>query len=175
MTDVAVFGGGHVGTALVEILAKLPYRISWIDSRDDVFPLSLPPETTCEYSNPVQSAVADLSGETRIVIMSFSHAEDLEIVAAILKRRREGAAFPFVGLIGSKTKWATFRSRLSQRGFSNDELAHITCPVGLPGICGKEPEVIAVSIVAQLLQERKTPNAVASKDANPLKELSRQS
>jgi xanthine dehydrogenase accessory factor len=86
-----------------------------------------------------------------VLIMSFSHAEDLEIVAACLLRQRERADLPFVGLIGSATKWASFRSRLRQRGFSDSELDRVTCPIGLAGIVGKAPEVIAASVAAQLL------------------------
>ena len=74
------------------------------------------------------------------------------MVAQCLLRQRERGDLPFVGLIGSKTKWATFSSRLRSRGFSDAELAHITCPIGVPGITGKEPEVIAVAVAAQLLQ-----------------------
>jgi xanthine dehydrogenase accessory factor len=59
---------------------------------------------------------------------------------------------PYIGLIGSKTKWATFRHRLEDRGFTEGELARVTCPIGLPGITGKEPEVIAASVAAQILQ-----------------------
>ena len=59
---------------------------------------------------------------------------------------------PFIGLIGSQTKWATFRHRLQDRGFSAQELAQVTCPIGLPGIVGKQPEVIAVAVAAQILQ-----------------------
>ena len=84
--------------------------------------------------------------------MSFSHAEDLDIVAACLQRQREKSDLPYIGLIGSKTKWAAFRHRLEARGFTAAELAHVTCPIGVPGISGKEPEVIAVSVAAQLLQ-----------------------
>jgi xanthine dehydrogenase accessory factor len=87
-----------------------------------------------------------------VLIMSFSHAEDLDIVVACLRRQRERGDLPFVGLIGSQTKWATFRHRLQDRGFTADELGHITCPIGVPGITGKEPEVIAVAVAAQLLQ-----------------------
>jgi len=84
--------------------------------------------------------------------MSFSHAEDLDVVAACLLRQRLQADLPFIGLIGSKTKWASFRQRLLARGFTEAELAHITCPIGVPGIAGKEPEVIAVAVAAQILQ-----------------------
>jgi xanthine dehydrogenase accessory factor len=86
-----------------------------------------------------------------VLIMSFSHAEDLDIVAACLQRQRQRADLPFVGLIGSRSKWARFRHRLAERGFTEAELAHVTCPIGLPGIRGKEPAVIAASVVAQLL------------------------
>jgi xanthine dehydrogenase accessory factor len=151
-SPLALFGGGHVGKALVQTLASLPFAVRWIDSRDEIFPADVPDGVDCEHSNPVQAAVADLAPGSRVLIMSFSHAEDLDIVIACLKRQREQGDLPFVGLIGSQTKWATFRHRLEDRGFSADEIAHITCPIGVPGITGKEPEVIAVSVAAQLLQ-----------------------
>jgi xanthine dehydrogenase accessory factor len=151
-SPVALFGGGHVGKALVSTLAPLPFAVRWIDSRDEIFPTDLPAEVECEHSNPVQAAVTDLAPGSRVLIMSFSHAEDLDIVITCLKRQRERCDLPFVGLIGSQTKWATFRHRLQERGFSPQEIAHITCPIGLPGITGKEPEVIAVAVAAQLLQ-----------------------
>ena len=151
-TPLALFGGGHVGKALVRTLAPLPFAVRWVDSRDEIFPDDVPGGVDCEHSNPVQAAVADLAPGSRVLIMSFSHAEDLDIVIACLKRLREKGDLPFVGLIGSATKWATFRHRLEDRGFSADEIAQITCPIGVPGITGKEPEVIAVAVAAQLLQ-----------------------
>ena len=84
--------------------------------------------------------------------MSFSHAEDLDVVAPCLRRQRAQGDLPFIGLIGSHTKWATFRHRLQERGFTAEELAQVTCPIGVPGIAGKQPEVIAVAVAAQLLQ-----------------------
>jgi xanthine dehydrogenase accessory factor len=148
---VALFGGGHVGRALVNALAPLPFQITWIDSRDEIFPPDAPADVQCEHSDPVQAAVADLAPGSRVLIMSFSHAEDLDVVAACLLRQRERADLAFIGLIGSATKWATFRHRLEQRGFAQSELAGVTCPIGIPGIAGKEPEVIAASVAAQLL------------------------
>ncbi len=153
-TPLALFGGGHVGKALVNALAPLPFAVRWVDSRDEIFPSDVPSGVDCEHSNPVQAAVADLAAGSRVLIMSFSHAEDLDIVIACLKRLREKGDLPFVGLIGSATKWATFRHRLEDRGFSADGIAQITCPIGVPGITGKEPEVIAVAVAAQLLQAR---------------------
>lgn len=151
LTPVALFGGGHVGHALVQALAPLPFQLNWIDSRDQIFPPDRPDTVLTEHSDPVQGAVPGLPAGAHVLIMSFSHAEDLDIVAACLRRQRERADLPFIGLIGSQTKWASFRRRLAERGFSDAELAHVTCPIGLPGITGKAPAVIAASVVAQLL------------------------
>ena len=151
-SPVALFGGGHVGHALVRVLSPLPFALMWIDSRDGVFPADVPCHVNCEHSDPVEAAVHTLPPQSRVLIMSFSHAEDLEVLAACLKRHRQQADLPYIGLIGSKTKWATFRSRLQARGFTPQELSHVTSPIGVPGIDGKEPEVIAIAVAAQLLQ-----------------------
>jgi xanthine dehydrogenase accessory factor len=151
-TPVALFGGGHVGLALAQVLAPLPFALTWVDSRDDVFPSPQPPGVVCEHAEPVQAAVPALAAQSRVLIMSFSHAEDLDVLVACLMRQRERGDLPFIGLIGSQTKWATFSHRLAARGFTAAELAHVTCPIGVRGIDGKEPEVIAVAVAAQLLQ-----------------------
>jgi xanthine dehydrogenase accessory factor len=148
---IALFGGGHVGRAIVQMLGKLPCSVHWIDSRDEIFPEQLPANVHAEHCDPVQVAVKDLAAQSHVLIMSFSHAQDLDIVAACLLRVRAKNDLPFIGLIGSKTKWATFRHRLEERGFSQQELAKVTCPIGTPGLRGKEPEVIAVSVAAQLM------------------------
>jgi xanthine dehydrogenase accessory factor len=149
---LTLFGGGHVGRALIHVLSALPFNVQWVDSRDEIFPAHLPPNVVCEHSDPVHAAVADMPSGSSVLIMSFSHAEDLDVVAACLNRQRLHGDLKFVGLIGSKTKWATFQHRLEAKGFSAEELAFITCPIGVPGIAGKEPEVIAVAVAAQLLQ-----------------------
>jgi xanthine dehydrogenase accessory factor len=151
---VVLFGGGHVGHALAEVLARLPVALHWIDSREGIFPIGLPTHVVCEHSDPVQAAVKDLAPGSCVLIMSFSHAEDLDVLTQCLARQRKEQDLPYIGLIGSKTKWATFRHRLEARGYSAEELAQVTCPIGIPGIDGKEPEVIALAVAAQLLQVR---------------------
>jgi xanthine dehydrogenase accessory factor len=148
---VALFGGGHVGRAIVRALAPLPVRVMWIDSRDQIFPEGLPAHVSVEHSAPVEAAVRGLAPCTRVLIMSFSHAEDLEVVAACLKREKD---LPFIGLIGSKSKWASFRHRLQARGFAPELIARVSCPIGVAGVVGKEPEVIAAAVAAQLMQQR---------------------
>ena len=151
---VALFGAGHVGHALVRALHPLPFAVHWIDSREDMLPTAPAPHVYCEHSEPVQGAVATLPAQSLVLVMSFSHAEDLDIVCACLRRQRAQRDLPFIGLIGSATKWAVFQKRLAERGFSEAEIAHITCPIGIAGVPGKEPEVIAVAVAAQLLQLR---------------------
>jgi xanthine dehydrogenase accessory factor len=151
---VALFGGGHVGQAIVQALLPLPVRVHWVDSRDEIFPAGLPRWVRCEHSAPVQAAVAELAPQSRVLIMSFSHAEDLDIVAACLQRQRVQQDLPFIGLIGSKTKWASFRQRLEAKGFGEQDLRHITSPIGVAGVVGKEPEVIAAAVAAQLMTLR---------------------
>ena len=149
---LALFGGGHVGRALVQVVGTLPFSVQWIDSRDEIFPTFVPENVQCEHSSPVHSAVNALPAGSRVVVMSFSHAEDWDIVAACLQRQRDRADLPYVGLIGSASKWASFRHRLEHRGFTPAEVAHIRCPIGIAGITDKRPAVIAVAIAAQLLQ-----------------------
>lgn len=157
LQPVALFGGGHVGHALARVLAPLPFALTWIDSRDGVFPLPPPEGVVCEHSEPVQASVPALAAQSEVLIMSFSHAEDLDVVVACLLRQRAANDLKGIGLIGSASKWATFCSRLRQRGFSDAEVAQVACPIGVPGIAGKQPEVIAVAVAAQLLQRLQVP------------------
>lgn len=140
---VFLFGGGHVGQAVAVALAPLPFSLTWLDSREGYADLSVDfpqEELICAPSNSL------------VLIMSHSHAEDLNIVRSCLKRRRlEPSSLPFIGLIGSQTKWARFQHQLYAQGFTHDECRAVTCPIGLAGISGKEPSVIAASVVAQLL------------------------
>ena len=114
----------------------------------------MPSNVVCEHSDPVAAAVAGLVSGSLVLVMSFSHAEDLDVVAACLRRQRERSDLCHLGLIGSKTKWATFRHRLQERGFQPDELQQVGCPIGIAGVVGKEPEVIAIAVAAQMLQLR---------------------
>lgn len=151
LQPLALFGGGHVGQALVQALTPLPYAVHWIDSRDGVFPHALSGRVRAEHSDPVHAAVEQIHAGSHVLVMSFSHAEDLDVVAACLRRQRHRDDLGFIGLIGSRTKWARFGHRLQAMGFSGEELSRVTCPIGVPGIQGKAPAVIAASVVAQLL------------------------
>lgn len=149
---VALFGAGHVGLAIAHIARELPLALHWVDSRDDPFPAEPPPRGWRQESvAPIADAVPDLAPGSAVLIMSYSHAEDFNLIAACLKRRRERGDLAFIGMIGSRTKWASFRHRLEARGFTAAELDQVVCPIGVPGVAGKQPAVIAVAVLAQIL------------------------
>jgi xanthine dehydrogenase accessory factor len=159
---VAVFGAGHVGKALVKLLADLPCAVTWIDARAGEFPSPLPRTVRAIVSESPADEVADLPSGGDVLVMTHSHALDLEIVEAVLRRGDQR----YLGLIGSRTKRARFLQRLAARGRAPEELARLTCPIGVPGIHGKLPAEIAVAVAAQLLQLG-APAARAAADAAP--------
>jgi xanthine dehydrogenase accessory factor len=144
-----LYGAGHVGRAIVALLAGLPCRVQWIDEREAEFPATpLPPHIERVCVEPVQAEVAAAPPGAFYLVLTHSHDLDLALTQAILAR----GDFGFFGLIGSKTKRARFERGLRDRGFAPALIERIVCPIGVPGIAGKQPEVIAVAVVAQLLQ-----------------------
>lgn len=150
LAPLYMFGAGHVGKAVMQAIHRLPFTVTWVDERADEFP-SMLPKTARKITdrNPVR-LVESASPDSLFLIFTHSHQLDYEITAAVLAR---GDA-RYCGLIGSKTKRARFESRLLKDGsVSEDALAGLTCPIGVEGIAGKEPEVIAAAVAAQLLQQ----------------------
>ncbi|MBL8302060.1 MAG: xanthine dehydrogenase accessory protein XdhC, partial [Ideonella sp.] len=145
-------GAGHVGRAIVQALAPLPVRIDWIDEREDEFARHVAPIAGTADIRPVcvdavEAEVALAPAGASYLVLTHEHDLDLRITAAILKR----GDFRYLGLIGSKTKRQRFVHRFEQRGVAPTLIERITCPIGVPGITGKAPEVIAVAVAAQLL------------------------
>ena len=159
-------GAGHVGRAIATLLAALDVEVDWFDQRDDGFPGATtlgspwPAHIRRIAIDTVEAEVRHAPGGAFYLVMTHEHALDLRIVEAILKR----GDFGFCGLIGSKTKRAQFARRLSERGFSPSLIDRVACPIGITGIAGKEPEVIAASVVAQLLLAASSEAADAAVD-----------
>lgn len=147
-----LYGAGHVGRAIVRLLAGIDCRVEWIDERESEFPQERdePAHIQRLCVEPVEAEVPNAPPGAYFLILTHSHDLDLRITEAVLKR----GDFGFCGLIGSKTKRARFEHRMQERGVAPEALARLTCPIGVPGIAGKEPEVLAVAVVAQLLQAR---------------------
>ncbi len=130
--QIALFGAGHVGKALVKLLADLPCRVSWIDPRPEALPANLPPNVTPVRAAQPAQAVAALPPGSLVLVMTHDHQLDFEIVAAALRR----PDLPAVGLIGSDTKRARFVSRLARQGIATDKLI---CPIGCRGSRARNP------------------------------------
>lgn len=143
-----LYGAGHVGRAVVKLLADLPCQVQWVDERDSEFPPgNLPSHIEKLCVEPVQAEVAAAPPGAFYLVLTHSHALDLALTEAILQR----GDFAWFGLIGSKTKRARFEHRLLERGHRAEEVARMVCPIGLPGLGGKEPAVVALAVVAQML------------------------
>jgi len=133
LTPLLLFGAGHVGRAVARIVEGLPFILSWHDER--------------EGSNRAEMADLARQATGAVLIMTHDHGLDYELTVAALQSHAQ-----FIGLIGSATKRARFSKRLAGDGFDEVALNRVFCPVGLPEIVGKAPEVIAVAVAAQLLQ-----------------------
>ena len=143
-----LFGAGHVGAAIVRALAELPCHVVWIDEREDMFPDVLPANVRIEATDTPEAVVEEAPAGASFLVLTHSHALDQQLSEHILRRTDH----TWFGLIGSKTKRVSFERRLQERGIPAERLNSMTCPIGLPGIHGKEPAVIAVSVAAQLMQ-----------------------
>jgi xanthine dehydrogenase accessory factor len=153
-----LYGAGHVGRAVVDVLASLPdLAITWVDTGEDRFPKDVPAGVTPLVAVNPAEAVRHAPTDADHLIMTYSHALDLELCHRLLLH-----GFASAGLIGSKTKWARFRTRLRQLGHADARIAGITCPIGDPSL-GKHPQVIAVGVAAALLRSEGTKSA--AKDA----------
>jgi xanthine dehydrogenase accessory factor len=146
---VWLYGAGHVGQALARILAELPVRLTWIDPRSEMFPTHLPDGIRILHDPDTLATVSEAPVGAYFIVMSHSHPLDFALCHALLERND----FAWLGLIGSDSKAARFRSRLTRAGLGADVIANLVCPIGVTGITSKWPAAIAVGVAAQLLQQ----------------------
>lgn len=167
---IYIFGAGHVARALVQQLGLLHADITLIDSREEAFEEINTGTLHAVITDAPEEEVMKAPAGTYFIVLTHSHAQDFAICEQIFRRQD----FAYFGLIGSASKRATFEHRLLDRGLSKDRLEEMTCPIGIPGITGKEPEVIALSVAAQLLQLRDARRLAARPRASvPLSEVER--
>ncbi|MGY2736844.1 xanthine dehydrogenase accessory protein XdhC [Sphingomonas sp. UYP23] len=144
-----LFGAGHVGQAIARHIEHLPFRLAWFDTRpvfDSIDGVAVVPEAA------IEQCVAEAPDDAAIVILTHDHAIDYRLTRAALRRTQTA----FVGLIGSATKKARFASRLAEDGLDTEQRARLTSPIGIAGVSGKEPDVIAIATLTQLLQLGRT-------------------
>jgi len=152
---VAIFGVGHVGLELARILVRHDLELHLVDSRADQLTVE---RLAClddgegavrVHHSPVpELALGAVPTGTHVLVLTHDHAEDFAICDAALRCRHLGS----IGLIGSAAKWARFRSGLLVEGHDETTIGRIRSPIGAPGLSGKEPATIAVSVAAELLR-----------------------
>jgi xanthine dehydrogenase accessory factor len=153
---VALFGVGHVGYELARILSRLPIRLLLVDSRAEQLDrvrladvIDGAAEVGIYHTLLGEQVLEQLPRGAHVVIMTHDHAEDYALCDAALRLNQPLGG---IGLIGSAAKWTRFQAQLAAAGHSPETIARITCPIGQPGITGKDPAVIAVAVAAALLQ-----------------------
>jgi len=145
--NIAVFGAGHVGVAVVRTLSDLDCNIRWVDSRRNIFRQVTANVRAIEASDPALE-VAALPPGSFYLVMTHSHALDFEICDRILRR----SDARYCGLIGSRSKRRRFEKRYSQQGMPQALIDSLICPIGVDGISGKKPAEIAVATAAEILK-----------------------
>lgn len=152
--QIWVFGAGHVGQAIVQVLATLACQVRWIDGRDAMFPEHLPPNVHVVETDDPASKVRAIPANADVLVLTHSHALDLDICLELIKRDD----LAYIGLIGSETKAATFKKRFELREYAGAAIARINCPIGRPllsaGLDNKHPGVIAVAVAVDLIERR---------------------
>ena len=145
--DLWVWGAGHVGRAIVGTIAPLPdVHVTWVDTDASRFP-AVPEGVAQRIAENPADLVADARPDAEHLVLTFSHALDLELCHRLLSR-----GFSTLGLIGSATTWARFRSRLAQLGHAPERIGRITCPIGRPAL-GKHPQAIAIGVALEFLEQ----------------------
>lgn len=151
-----IFGAGHVGQAIVRALSDLPFDITWVESRPGVLPTALPANVRALEAPQPAGLLSEASKDAKYLVLTHDHALDYSLCHAILQRD----AFAWLGLIGSKSKAASFRSRLRKDGIAPALIEKLVCPIGVTGIESKAPAAIAIAVAAQLLQKSHAPAVV---------------
>ncbi|WP_281560500.1 xanthine dehydrogenase accessory protein XdhC [Thalassomonas sp. RHCl1] len=149
--NIMLFGAGHVGKALVKILAGLPCKVHWVDSREQEFP---PASEMQQYHNVSQvvsefpcDEIAAMPANSYYIVMTHNHQLDFELCQSVLARQD----FRYLGLIASDTKWRRFQQRFKHREIDEQLVARMNCPIGLSAVPGKTPMEVAVSIAAEVI------------------------
>lgn len=143
--DLWIWGAGHVGRAIVAVMHPLPgFRLTWIDTDAGRFP-AVPDGVAQRIAADPGEIVTEAPKGADHLVLTFSHTLDLDLCHRLL-----GHGFASLGLIGSETKWARFRSRLAALGHAPDRIAAIRCPIGDPRL-GKHPQAIAVGVAAEMM------------------------
>ncbi|KPQ27540.1 xanthine dehydrogenase accessory protein XdhC [Halomonas sp. HL-93] len=167
-THVAIFGAGHVGREIVNLSAPLPWQRLWFDSRPDIFSDQdqQQPRISCHKLDGARAQVAELPPHTHALVLTHSHDEDYALIAALIERDDIAS----IGLIGSDSKWASFKGRLQRAGYAAGTIERVRCPIGRihdAKLHNKTPYAIALTAVTELLWLTDKPPAQETRGLAP--------
>lgn len=145
-----LFGAGHVGRALCHVLRGTPFQVHLVDPRPDWLGSPELPPGLARHGGPWEAFAGGAEWSDRVYAVVLTHSHDLDL--AIL-RDLLGRETAYLGLIGSRTKWARFQSLLKADGLAQARLDRVRCPIGLDLGPGKAPQEVAIAIAAQLLKQ----------------------
>lgn len=148
LPDLFLFGAGHVGKAVIRAMQDLPLNIFWVDNRDGMFPAKLPFNVEAIATDSPEAEIDAAKAGSYFLVMTHDHSLDQSLSEQILKRDD----FRYFGLIGSRAKRRNFETRMKRRGIDSSRFSRMTCPIGIEGITSKQPELIAISVVAEIVQ-----------------------
>lgn len=151
--DVVIFGAGHIAEHLIPMLKELGFRITLIDERPERINLPAFDVAHAKLNELPSDALKDIdfSNSLHIIVLTHEHKHDEEIAQYCLDK-----PFRYLGMIGSRSKWEKFKGRYLSRGFTEEQIARVTTPIGLD-IGSEGPFEIAVSIVAELIKLHSKP------------------
>ena len=147
--NIMLFGAGHVGQALIPLLAALPCKVTWVDNRAEQFPAQMPEYhniSTC-LSDNVADEVSNMPTNSYYIVMTHNHQLDFDITQKILQR----GDFSYLGLIASQTKWRRFQQRYKHREIASSQVTRMNCPIGLSNVPGKLPMEVAISVAGEVI------------------------
>lgn len=144
--QIAIFGGGHIGKALVQVLGQAPCELLVVDPRTEML-AELSAQVAVRIDDSAEQIDAWWKASSIAIILTHSHELDYRWTKALLLR--DDVAW--CGLIGSKTKKVRFLRRLRDDGIAESRIAQLVCPIGLPGLNSKHPGLVAISVAAQIL------------------------
>jgi xanthine dehydrogenase accessory factor len=151
LPQLFIAGAGHIGQALSHWGHRLDFEVTVIDDRPEFANPESLPEADHIIVGDIGEAIRNLSlsRDSYVVIVTRGHQHDSEALRACIRSEAT-----YLGMIGSRTKIALMRDQFLEKGWATEEeWGRVFAPIGLD-IHSKTVEEIAVSIAAQLVQER---------------------
>jgi len=140
-----ILGAGHVAQAIANVMQETPFEIHLLDPRQEwIKNPRLPPEVVT-HQIAWENLDKEVDEDSYAVIMTPDHRYDYELLEKLISKNLK-----FLGVIGSTSKWATFKKRLADQGHSQEKIEAIHCPIGIAKV-GNTPHEVAISLAAQLL------------------------